>query len=413
MTLRSRLSATYAAVLLIALLLFAAAAVAAIDRTLRSTLDARLNTSARAAASLNDVHDGKIVDDEDDRRQFLTLIGSGDQAIVRDLAGNVHLSSVIKPPAAILRLPPREARYYTIGVGQNAARAYVLPVQDDGTVAGSVVVWSSSDLIAQTDRGAAIAFVVAAAIIAIFALIAGAAVTQRALEDAFARQRRFTADASHELRAPLAVIRAEADLALKKQRDAPAYRGAIEAIAAEADRMEALIEDLLSAARAESGRFNRQPVAIAPILQRIAQRLGPAAAAKGAAIDVLAQDQVEIVADADALERAVLAIAHNAVKYAPERGRVELQTLRAGNAAEIRVSDDGPGFSKDALNHALERFWRGDAHRAQGGSGLGLAIARASVRALGGTMRLENNPGGGAAVRLRFVMRPRSRSRHH
>lgn len=402
MTLGSRLAATYAAVILIALLIFAAIAVVSIDRTLRATMDSRLSTDARAAASLVDVRHGTIVADADDRRQFLTLVAGGDQSLMLDSSGRVRLSSVLKPPSALLALPNNIEDYYTVGKGEAAVRVFVLPVMRDTRYAGTVVVWRSSDWIEETDRGAAIAFALAAIVIAILALIAGSAVTRRALDDAFARQRRFTADASHELRAPLAVIRAEADLALRKQRDAGDYRAAMETIAAESDRMETLIEDLLSAARAESGAIERKRLDLCAIVNRVADRLSSTGAAKGAAIIVSCPEGAVILAERHALERAILAIAHNAVKYAPENGRVILQVRRDGGTVELTVRDNGPGFTSEALDHGLERFWRDDSGRPHGGTGLGLAIAKSSVQAFGGSIALENGPEGGAAVRLRF-----------
>jgi signal transduction histidine kinase len=402
MSLASRLTATYAAVVLAALLVFAAVAVFAIDRTLRATMDARLNTEAHAAASLADIKDDTIVVDEEDRRQFLTLIAAGDDGMVLDDRGNVRLSSTTNPPAMLLSLPRNAQTYYTAGKGDAVTRALVFPVIHKGTQVGTVVVWRASDWVADTDRGAAIAFAAAAIVIAVFAVFAGGAVTRRALEDAFARQRRFTADASHELRAPLAVIRAEADLALMRDRSAAEYKAAIETIASEANRIEALIGDLLAAARAESGVMSRERVDVAQIAQHVAARLLPAARAKDATISVIDGDRATILSDPRAIERALVAIAHNAIAHAPRDGQVNLQVIRHGNAVDLIVRDNGPGFTQEALDHGLERFWRDDAGRPHSGSGLGLAIADAIVSATGGTISLENAAGGGALVRLRF-----------
>jgi len=402
MTLGSRLAATYAAVILMALLLFAAGAVFAIDRTLRASMDSRLDTEARTAASIADISHGKVAADEEDRRQFSTLIAPGDDGIVIDREGNIWLSSTTAPPAQVLALPRDAKAYYTTGKGESVTRALVVPVLHKGRVAGTVVVWRASAWVGQTDRGAAIAFAGAALVIAVLALVAGGAVTRRALGDAFERQRRFTADASHELRTPLAVIRAEADLALAKDRAADDYKTAMQTIASEADRMEWLIGDLLATARAESGAGKREAVNVSQLVRHVADRLASAARAKGAQLSVRAGDRTAILADPNAIERALLAIAHNAVTYAPQHGRVDLRVDRHGNAVEVIVCDNGPGFSQNALEHALERFWRDDTGRGHDGTGLGLAIARSIVEAAGGSIALENEPSGGAIVRLRF-----------
>ncbi|HZZ66281.1 MAG TPA: HAMP domain-containing sensor histidine kinase [Candidatus Baltobacteraceae bacterium] len=404
MTLGSRLSATYAAVILFSLLLFAAVAIIAIDRTMNAGLDARLATDGRALASLVDIKRGEVVADEEDRRQFLTIIGAGDQGLVADKNGTLKLSSVLRPPPALLSLPSDRQGYYTAGSNEAQLRAFVFPLVHKGKPVATVIVWRASDWIQQTDRGAAIAFAAAAIVIAGLALLAGGAVTRRALGDAFARQRRFTADASHELRTPLAVIRAEADLALRRQRTSDEYRAAMQMIASEADRIEALIGDLLSAARAERGELRREDVDLEQRVQAVASRLAPAAAAKDATVAVRSDPHVVVRADSQSIERALLAVGHNAVKYAPPRGVIDFAVHRRHGFVEVIVRDNGPGFSENALQHATERFWRDADGGSAAGTGLGLAIARSAVEAAGGTITLENPAGHGAVVRLRFPM---------
>jgi len=401
MNLGTRLARTYAAVILIALLIFAAVAITIIDRTMRYSMDTRLNAEAHAAASLADVQKQGLIADREDREQFLTLIAAGDNGLILDSRGRVVLSSSANPPRALLVQPANAQGYYTLRYDDSEIRAVIFPIMHHGARVGTVAMWRDAEWIHEAEREAAIAFIVAAAIIAVISLFAGGAVTRRALEDAFARQRRFTADASHELRAPLAVIRAEADLALQKERSADEYQSTMETIADEADRMEKLIGDLLSAARAESGRVEHERIDAAAVVRRVAERLSSAAAAKEAAIDVSPMESAPIYGDSEALERALLAIGHNAVKYAPQHGRVRFGLHKDG-AVEIVVRDNGRGFSEDALQHALERFWREGTGRPQGGTGLGLAIAKSIVEAFDGTIVLHNAPGGGAVVRLRF-----------
>lgn len=399
---RLRLSGVYVLIMLTGLLLFAAAAVFAIDRAQRSALDERLKTAARAAMQFIDMRHGRIALDRSDREQINEVVGPNAAVAVVDSTGAVVYSSAVRIPPEVRRLPGGQPNFAGSRQNDTDLRIFAFPIVTRWATGGAIVVWTASDWIDQTDRNVAIALAAGAFLIAALALIAGSVVTRRALEEAFARQRRFTADASHELRAPLAVIRAEADLALRKDREAPEYRSAMEVIASEADHMETLIGDLLSAARAESGALNRERVDVRAVLARVAERLASAAAAKDASVSVQAQGELGILADSQALERALLAIGHNAVRYAPDGSIVALSARRIDDAVEIAIQDRGTGFSQAALEHALERFWREPGSPVGTGSGLGLAIARSIVEANRGVISLANAPNGGATVRLRF-----------
>ncbi|MBV8149099.1 MAG: HAMP domain-containing histidine kinase, partial [Candidatus Eremiobacteraeota bacterium] len=220
------------------------------------------------------------------------------------------------------------------------------------------------------------------------------------LEEAFARERRFAADASHELRAPLAVLRAETELALRRDRSDDEYRAALASIQRESARLEELVDELLAAARAGLDARDRQPVDAAAMMRELGDRVRPAASMREVEIQVEADTGVLVEANRATLERALLAIVHNAIAFARSGGVVHLDLHRDGGGARIEVADDGAGFTPDALRHATERFWRGDPARARGGTGLGLSIARALVEANGGSLQLANASSGGAVVRV-------------
>lgn len=402
-SLRGKLLSTYVVALLAGLAVFALAAVFSIDRTLRNSLDLRLSTAAEATDAFIDVRNGKPRVDPDDRRQFLKLMGVQLDGAILDARGRVLASNAPTLAPGILALARSgSARYASLGRNDAELRAFAIPIVRNGRIAGSVVTWRASDYIDELDRDAMVAFAAAALLIAGLAVGVGNAVTRRALEDAFARQRRFTADASHELRAPLAVIRAEADLALRRERSGEAYRDALQTIAAEADRIEELIDDLLAAARAEAGHLERKPLDLEALCGRVCDRMRPAAQSKRVELRLHAQRDVRAMADAAALERALMALVHNAVKFAPPGGRVDVRVRRMGDECEIAVFDDGPGFSAGALEHAFERFWRDDAARSSAGTGLGLAIAKSIVEAFGGRIALANMASGGAEVHCRL-----------
>jgi signal transduction histidine kinase len=388
--LRLRLIAIYVGVLFAGLLCFAAAAVYGIDRSERNGLDGRLSATAQAISGLLDLSSGQPVIDRDDRRQFISVLGPQAGGLIADLSRNVVLSNASDPPDSVLSVPPARTAFFDAGKGEEQIRAFVLPVSHNGRIVGKVVVWRPSDWIDETDRGLAIAFLLAAMIIAGLAWVAGSAVTHRALEEAVSRQRRFTADASHDLRAPLAVIRAEADLALSRERDAGAYRTAIATISDEAGRMEELIGDLLSAARAEAGALEQTVIDLDEAARGVCARISAAAAAKNISLDLTSTPTARVLGDARELERAILAVLHNAVKHAPDGGHIEVRVAVNGPMVELAIRDDGPGFSPDALEHGLERFWRDEAPGPDRGSGLGLALTDSIARAFGGRVRLAN-----------------------
>lgn len=396
MNLHLRLTARYAAVLLAALLVLAGIALGVMDRVLRSGLDARLQTEGYAAAQLIETARGNVVIDADDRPQFLTLTSGVDQGIVTDRKGKVVLSTEAVPPDAIQSLALESFGFRDVGAGEDVARVCIVPIVRAGIRAGSVVVWRASDWIEETERGMAFAFFGAAVVIAVLSWGVGALLTRGALNDAFARQRRFTADASHELRAPLAVIRAEADLALRKERTPQEYRSSLASIAAETDRLEQLTSSLLSAARAQQTKARHERFEAAAAIRSARERLLPLAETKRVSVVVSGASPLEAIGDPSEIERALVAVMHNAIKFSAPGTGVSVAAQRAGKWIEIAVDDEGPGFSHEALRHAFEPFWRGGVQ--ESGAGLGLAIVHAVVKASGGSVDLVNRANGGRVL---------------
>jgi signal transduction histidine kinase len=318
---------------------------------------------------------------------------------ILDGSSNIIFSTTSRASQDVLALAAQGDGPYDARQAGATVRALVLPIQDSGARIGSVVVWTTAQWIKDTDRRIALAFLAAALLVAVVAAIAGSAVTQRALDRAFALQRRFTADASHELRAPLSVIRAEADLALRAQREPEVYRKALDTIADEADRMEHLVSGLLSAARAEHAPRPTR-VDLQALTARICARLLPAAKAKGADIKLREAPPCYIMGDPEALESAATAVIHNAIKYTPPNSNIQTWVERSGRRALLYVQDAGPGLSPAALEHGLEWFWCGDEQPAEGASGVGLAVANSIARASGGHVALSNAPSGGARIAI-------------
>lgn len=398
-SLRSRLTASYVAVLVLAMLLFGSAAVVVIDHDLRASLDDRLQTTARASLNFVVGKDGRVAVEEDDREQLFSVLAPQINLAVVGNGARLVFSTVGKTYPEIVAAAAHARDFVTIRHAGMRVRTLVVPITRDGQRLGTVMAWANTDWIVETDQRVVAAFAGAALLLALVASLTGGAATRGALADAFQRQQRFTADASHELRAPLSVIRAEADLALRKPRAAPEYQAALETIAQEADQMEKLVGELLTAARAQDGHAERTVFDLCALAQRVCARLRPAADIKQVTI-TLAQDQACAVrGDMGALERAVTAVLHNAIKYARSGGRIDVRTSRRRKAVELSVHDDGSGFSPQALVHAAEWFWCGDSERGKG-TGLGLALANRVVQAGGGRLALANAADGGAEVQI-------------
>jgi signal transduction histidine kinase len=404
-SLRTRLIASYVAALVLALAAFGAIAVVVIDRDLRASLDTRLMTTARAALNFVDVEGGAVRVDQHDRAQVFALVGPQIDVAVRSDAAGTVLTTTPTPPAGLLVLGRRREGFVSLRAAGSDLRAVALPILSNSKIAGAVIAWSSTDWIDDTDQHVAAAFAIAALLLAAVASLAGSALARRALEDTFERQRRFTTDAAHELRAPLSVIRAEADLALRKPREPAAYQAALTTIANETQQMETLVSTLLVAARAQAEAGTRAAVDVLAVARGVCARLQPIADVKRIAFEV-ASGEANVVGDGAALERAITAILHNAVKHTPDGGSIRVWAERHAKNCELLVRDSGPGFTTDALQHGLEWFWRGETGRSDDhATGLGLAIASSIARASGGGVTLSNAPEGGATVTISFPSR--------
>jgi two-component system OmpR family sensor kinase len=210
------------------------------------------------------------------------------------------------------------------------------------------------------------------------------------LEAALAQERRFVSDASHELRTPLASLRIELELALRRPRPAGELRAALRSAAEETERLSRLAEDLLVLARADGGALpvNPEPVAAARLLAEVGERFAAPAAEAGRAVDVQAEDGLELMVDRLRVSQALGNLVDNALRHG--RGRVRLTARRGGGRVELHVHDQGPGFPPGFLDHAFDRFARADPARQGPGAGLGLAIVAVIASAHGGSAHAAN-----------------------
>jgi len=218
------------------------------------------------------------------------------------------------------------------------------------------------------------------------------------LRRSFERERRFVADASHELRTPVTVIKTELEGALRAGGHDPEVRAALVASLEECDHLAQLAEDLLVVARAGEGELPTQPgrLDLDELLDGVRRRFSDRAQERGRTVRVDAEAGHVVYADELRLRQALGNLVDNALRYG--EGEIVLRSRRAGPGLELEVSDRGDGFAPDFTARAFERFARGDLSRSGDGIGLGLSIVRAIAEAHGG--RAEIVPGAGATVRI-------------
>jgi len=224
------------------------------------------------------------------------------------------------------------------------------------------------------------------------------------IEHGVRRMREFTANASHELRTPVAIVRAAAEVALLRTH-APGefYRDALERILRESERNTRLIESMLELSRIDSPatRAEFSPLRLNSSLAEACERMAPLAAARGVSLNCEpAERRPEVLADAEQLRRLWLILLDNALKFTPAGGTV---TARVSDAT-VEVADTGVGIAPEHQERIFERFYRADKARSRslGGAGLGLAIAQEILRLHGASIGVNSVPGEGACFSVTF-----------
>lgn len=223
------------------------------------------------------------------------------------------------------------------------------------------------------------------------------------LETSFAALRRFTADASHELKTPLTVLRADVERAMHPSTSRAERMVALEEALQETARMSDLVNSLLTLARADEGRFDiyREPIELEPLVREVYETAVILGEDAGLTITLASMENGIVMGDRTRLRQLLLNLVTNAIKYTPRGGRVEVAvSKRAGDEVGITVRDTGIGIAANDLPHVFDRFWRADRVRSRaserGGFGLGLSIAQWIVQAHGGSISAQSRLGRGS-----------------
>lgn len=227
------------------------------------------------------------------------------------------------------------------------------------------------------------------------------------LNSAFEEQRRFMADASHELRNPLSVMSTAAGVTLKKEHRAEdEYREALEIIAEQTRRLSRIVNDMFMLARADAGQYplRKRTMYLDDLLEEVARAGAVLASDRKASVQLTNLSEAVFHGDEDLLRQMLLNLVDNAVKFTPSDGAVTLSLERRADEYVLSVTDAGPGIPPEARRHIFERFYRADRVRTRaedGGAGLGLSIARWIARAHDGDIELDDSNGTGT----KFVVR--------
>lgn len=224
------------------------------------------------------------------------------------------------------------------------------------------------------------------------------------LERSFAEMQRFTADAAHELRTPLAVLRNEIEVALRAPRSPEEHCRVLETLLDEVNRLSQVAEQLLFLSRQDAGLHasTKEKLATAEMLRDVIGNMLLVAQEKGVSLVLEKNDPCEIESDGRLIRRVLYNLLDNAIKYTGPAGRVTVNGRIASTGWSVTIADTGVGIPPEHLPHVFERFYRVDPARSADGSGvgLGLAICRSIINSLGGTITLESMAGRGTSVRV-------------
>jgi signal transduction histidine kinase len=407
---RWRLTLGYAGIFALILLLLGVAAVFGFARELTDQQDTLLTQEAK------DVKRNLL---EGDRREVLAEGSSEYSWIALDPDGRVTdrdptaatLGTLGLPSGGLAKeaLKDDETVSATIRGPEGRVRVVSMPMRkESGEVIGVVQYARSLEGVQKTIRRLVLVLLplaIGGLGAALFGGLYMASRAMRPVRESFERQRAFVADASHELKTPLTLIRADTEMVLYRGQLNKEDRTLVEHALAETDRMGELLSDLLLVARLDAGKLEvvGRPFDLASVLSEEAERFGARAAAKGVRLELRVPGELPVRADPKRTGQIIAVLLDNAVRFAPPGGSIDVYGSLLDGRTEAAVTDTGPGIPPEQLDRVFDRFYRAEASRSRGkgvGTGLGLTIARDLARTQGGDIVAESPKGGGGRFRL-------------
>ena len=411
---RWRLTLGYAGIFALILLLLAAAAVFGFSRELTRQQDTLLTQEAEDQAR-------NLLDGE--RREVLAEGSAEYSWVALDPQGRVTDRDPTAATLGTLGLPARtlaqraldedEGVSATIRGPEGRVRVVSRPMRQSGEVVGVIQYARSLRGVQQTIRNLVLVLLPLTLGGVGAALIGGLYMAGRAMRPAresFEKQRAFVADASHELKTPLTLIRADAEVVLYRGSLNAEDRKLVEHALGETERMASLLSDLLLVARLDAGRLemSEKPFDLVAVLSAEVERFRARADGEGIRLEARLPDELPVRGDPKRTGQIVAVLLDNATRYTHPGGRILVGGRLRGGWAEVTVSDSGPGIAPERLPRIFDRFYRADVARTRGnpgagetaGTGLGLAIARGLARAQGGDLTAANAKEGGAVFTL-------------
>jgi signal transduction histidine kinase len=396
LALRARLMAAYTSALLVVLAVFGALVLWQQGRIGLRRVDREL---AGLAGTLSNVLRDELSENPDPAgaaREARDVVTAPGRAIaILDAHGAVLAArwNGLELPAGAAAAA---ARADTVETPAGAWRVRVSP-ETFGATPITLLVASPLTDVRREQREAEEAMLVGIPIILVLATGGGvylASLSARPIAEALRAQKQFTADASHELRTPVSIVRATSEVTLSRDhRDEAEYREALAIVGGQATRLGHLVEDMLVLARADAGGYPLRPVDLYldEIVAECRRAVGVIAAERGVTIGAEPCPEIPFRGDEDLLRQLVMNVLQNAVQHTPAGGSVGIEIQRDAGAVVVRVHDSGPGIPAADQRRIFDRFVQLDPSRRGQGTGLGLPIARWIAEAHHGTLVLERS----------------------